>query len=197
MSTAAHGDHADAKPPSRWVARFLSLAAPGGTVLDVAAGAGRHTRLALDLGHAVWAVDRRTDSLADVAARRDCTVVEADLEDGSAWPLPDRRFDAVIVTDYLYRPLLPRLVEAVAPAGLLIYETFGLGNAAFGRPANPDFLLRPGELLDAVANRLLVLAYEHGEVATPRPAVRQRICAWHGPRGEAAAPPAIPDPSHF
>lgn len=170
---ASHGGEA----PSAWVARFMPLVAGGGTVLDVACGTGRHVRMALGLGHRVTGVDKYVAGIAGLMGTPGFDFVEANLEDGSPWPLAGTTFDAVIVTNYLYRPLFPCLIDALAPGGVLIYETFALGNERFGRPSNPDFLLRPGELLDEVGGRLQVVAYEQGEVRTPRPAVIQRICA--------------------
>jgi len=166
----------DALAPSPWVVRFAPLL-PSGAVLDLAAGAGRHARYLRGFGHAVTAVDRDVSSLADLAGASGVEIVETDLEAGAPWPLADRRFAGVVVTNYLHRPLLPAIVAAVAPGGLLIYETFALGQERFGRPANPDFLLRPGELLDAVRGRLAVLAYEDLEVAEPAAKRVQRIAA--------------------
>ena len=168
--------HAAFDRPSPWVARFLALVPAGGRILDVAAGGGRHTRLARARGHAVTAVDIDVSGLADLRADPDVEILAADLE-GGPWPLGERRFAGVIVTNYLHRPLLPRLVAAVAEGGALIYETFAEGNEAFGKPSNPNFLLKPGELLEAVRGHLTVAAYEHGKVETPRPAVIQRIAA--------------------
>jgi hypothetical protein len=121
-------------------------------------------------------VDRDVSGVADLKERSDVEIVEADLEQGG-WPLAGRQFDGVVVTNYLWRPILPRIVELVASGGLLLYETFALGNEAFGRPSNPDFLLRPGELLEAVRGRLDVLAYEQRVTSEPRPAVIQHIAA--------------------
>jgi SAM-dependent methyltransferase len=159
--------------PSPWVARFAPLIAPGGAVLDVAAGGGRHARFMVKRGHPVTAVDRDSAALAQEPG---VTVVQADLEDGSPWPLGDRKFAGIVVTNYLHRPLFPVLVHSLAPGGVLIYETFALGNEQFGRPRNPDFLLKSGELLAAFAS-LTVVAYEHGRVESPRPSAVQRICA--------------------
>lgn len=164
--------------PSSWIVRFTSLVAAGGPVLDVACGGGRHLRHFLQLAHPVTGIDRTTEGVADLAPRDGVRVVTADLEDGSPWPLPaDARFAAVVVTNYLHRPLFPRLLEALAPGGVLLYETFAVGNERYGRPSRPDFLLRPGELLDRVQGRLTVVAYEHGLIAAPHPAVIQRIAA--------------------
>lgn len=120
------------------------------------------------------ALDRNVDALEPHESLK---IIRHDLEDGSPWPLRDRRFAAVVVVNYLYRPLLPRLVAAVAPGGLLLYDTFAVGNEVFGRPSKPDFLLRPGELTAAVKDELVVLDYFHGRIDEPGPAIRQRICA--------------------
>ena len=151
---------------SPWIGRFAPLIPNGGRVLDLAAGGGRHSRFLLDRGLEVTALDRKIDGLealrdADPVVAKDLVIIEADLEDGPDWPLGEQRFDAVIVVNYLWRPLLPAIVQA---GDLLLYETFAAGNEAYGRPANPDFLLRPGELLEAVAGHLEVLAYEHGRI---------------------------------
>jgi len=145
-------------------------------VLDVACGNGRHTRFFLARGHDVVAVDIDLSKVADLETSPQMKLIEADIE-GGLWPLSSARFDAVVVTNYLHRPLLDRLVEAVAPEGLLIYETYALGNERWGRPSNPAFLLRPGELLEVVRGRLRVVAYEDVVVTKPRTAAIQRICA--------------------
>ena len=166
-----------AAPPSAWVARFAPLAAPGGRALDLACGAGRHVRLLLDLGYAVTALDRDLSGVRGLGSPR-LSLVEADLESGGAWPLGGARFAGIVVANYLHRPLFGPLVRALAPGGLLIYETFAVGNERFGRPRNAAFLLRPGELLDMARSAdLTVLAYEDLEVAEPRPACVQRIAA--------------------
>lgn len=165
--------HVAPRPPSAWVVRFANVIPAGGAVLDVAAGAGRHARYLRDQGHPVTAIDRDTSRLADF----DGEIITADLETGAPFPLAGRVFAGVIVTEYLHRPILPDLVAAVAPGGVLIYETFARGNERFGKPSNPDFLLQPGELLDAVRGRLRVIAYEDLEIAAPKPAMIQRIAA--------------------
>jgi SAM-dependent methyltransferase len=143
-------------------------------VLDVASGAGRHARLLAALGHPVDAVDRNPDALAALANVSRVTTHCADME-GGAWPFEQGVYGAVVATNYLHRPLFPQLLAALAPAGVLIYETFAAGNERYGRPSNPDFLLKPGELLDVVRGRLRVVAYEDVEV--PATALVQRICA--------------------
>jgi SAM-dependent methyltransferase len=156
------------------VQRFVHLLPPGGRVLDLACGSGRHLRWLAAGGFAVTGVDRDEAALAPL--RPLAEIVLADLESGP-WPLPDRRFDGIVVTNYLHRPLLATLVDSLAPGGVLVYETFALGNERFGKPSNPDFLLAPGELLEAVRGRLRVVAYEDRVIDTPRPAAIQRLCA--------------------
>jgi SAM-dependent methyltransferase len=163
--------------PSSWVERFADRVPPGAVVLDVACGAGRHGRFFLGRGHPVVLVDRDVSAVADLAGRPGVEIVHADLEDGSPWPFGARTFGAVVVTRYLWRPTLPSIVAAVAPGGVLLYETFARGHERFGRPTNPDFLLRPGELLDVVQPVLEVVAYEALEIAEPQPAVVQRVAA--------------------
>lgn len=165
-------------PPSSWIARHAILIPKPGPVLDLAAGSGRHTRYFKGLGYSVAALDRDVSRLADLAGDAQITVIEADLEGGNPWPLGDRRFAGIVVANYLHRPLLPNIVRALQPGGVLIYETFGAGNERFGKPSNPDFLLQPGELLGfAEAEGLVVRAYHCGEVAEPRPGVLQRMVA--------------------
>jgi SAM-dependent methyltransferase len=160
--------------PSPWVLRFAPLIT--GNVLDIACGAGRHTRYFLSRGHRVTAIDRDLSRMADLHSVAGLEMHETDLE-GGAGRLPNDKFGGVIVTNYLWRPQLPAIVAAVADDGVLLYETFADGNAAYGKPRNPDFLLQPGELLDAVSGHLHVIAYENGVINDPHPAVIQRICA--------------------
>lgn len=145
---------------SAWVSRFADHMPAGGDVLDVACGRGRHTRFFLDRGHRVTAVDIDVSGVADLVADDRLEVVAADLEDGRPFPLAGRTFAGVVVVAYLHRPLLPALVDAVAAGGVLLYETFSSEHTRFGRPTDPDFLLRPGELLAAVAGQLQIRAYE-------------------------------------
>ncbi len=165
---------------SAWVRRFAPLIQPGGHVLDLAAGAGRHTRLLIDMGFRVTAVDRDVTALQPFAGPA-CEVRAIDLESGAAWPLGGG-YHGIVATNYLHRPLFAPLAAALAPDGVLIYETFATGNERFGRPRNPEFLLNPGELLDAFA-ALTIVAFEQGDVTRPRPAAIQRIAAVNGPLG--------------
>ncbi|HWB47563.1 MAG TPA: methyltransferase domain-containing protein [Stellaceae bacterium] len=171
---------------SGWVLRFLPLIRPGGRVLDLAAGKGRHTRLLLDHGCTVHAVDRDVTALAPFAGAQ-CRVEAIDLEAGMPRPFSSD-YDGIVVTNYLHRPLLPAIAAALAPGGAVIYETFAQGNERFGHPRSPDFLLRPNELLEAFGT-LTVIAFEQGEVLAPRRAVLQRIAAINGP---LAALPRLP-----
>jgi SAM-dependent methyltransferase len=170
--------------PSSWVRRWTPLVAARGRVLDLACGEGRHVRWFANRGHPVTAVDRDAQALAPLAGIAETIV--ADLE-GAPWPLAERRFDAVVVTNYLWRPLFPRLVAALASPGLLVYESFAEGQQEVGRPARPEFLLRPGELLGLAAG-LMIVAYEDGWVGeagnTADPLRRvQRFAAIAGPPG--------------
>jgi SAM-dependent methyltransferase len=158
--------------PSPWVQRWAHLVPVGGSVLDVACGSGRHVRFFAGRGCRVTGVDRDAQALAPLAGLAETVV--ADIENGP-WPFSGRQFDAVIVTHYLWRPLLPAIIGAIAPDGVLIYETFAAGNESVGRPSNPDFLLQPGELLQA-AQGLRVLGYEDGFLPDPDRFV-QRIAA--------------------
>lgn len=162
--------------PSAWVVRWADRIPAGGRVLDLACGSGRHARYFATRGHPVEAVDRDPAMLATLAAVPGVATRCADLE-GEPWPYEGRRFAGVIVANYLHRPLFPHLLGALDGGGVLIYETFAAGNERLGRPSNPAFLLKPGELLDAVRGRLRVIAFEDLEVSEPRPAMVQRICA--------------------
>ena len=154
---------------------------PGTPVLDLACGSGRHCRLFLEKGHPVLAVDRDLTRLAPLAGHPRLECLPCDLETGALPAFLARRFGGIVVTNYLHRPLLPPLAEALAPEGILIYETFAKGcakgNERFGKPSNPDFRLGEGELLAVFAPRLKIIAYEDLVVETPRPAAVQRICA--------------------
>ena len=149
-----------------------------GPVLDVASGAGRHARFFAERNLAVVAVDRQPQSIPGVK------FVQADLEDGGPWPFPGERFGAIVVTNYLHRPLLPMIGASLSAGGVLIYETFMIGNERYGKPSNPNFLLRPGELLQSFAE-LTVLGFEQGTTGS---AVVQRMCAIRGEASSARIP---------
>lgn len=186
--TAAHGT----EPPSAWVRRWSHLVRPGGAVLDVACGHGRHLHWFAQRGHPVTGVDRSPEAIA--AASPLGTVVEADIENGP-WPLlrngQPRTFDAVVVTNYLWRALFPVLLASVAPDGVLIYETFAAGNETVGRPARPDFLLQPGELLRVCAG-LRVVAYEDGYLDRPERYVQRIVAVREGGLSTAGGPARYP-----
>lgn len=158
--------------PSDWIRRWAGLIPPGGRVLDLACGSGRHLRWLAAQGFAVTGVDRNAEALAPLAGLGETLV--ADLE-GGEWPLAGRRFDAVVVTNYLWRPRFPELLSLLADDGMLLYETFADGNEALGRPSRPDFLLRHGELLD-LCRGLRIVAYEDGRLEDP-PRCVQRVAA--------------------
>lgn len=162
--------------PSRWVCEWMAHIPADSVVIDLASGSGRHARLMASAGYSVIAVDRDRSALAALARKPGIQPVQADLESGG-WPLRPKSADAIVVTNYLHRPGLGHLLGSLRPGGVLIYETFATGNERFGRPANPAFLLRPGELVDCLAGTFTVLAYEHGLVGKPARAVKQRVCA--------------------
>ena len=186
VSTTAHLHGLE--PPSAWVKRWSHLVKPQGTVLDVACGYGRHAYYFYEKNHAVALVDRAQAAIDSIAIpAHACEKVTADIENGP-WPFTGRQFDAVVVTNYLWRALMPALLASLSPGGVLIYETFAAGNETVGKPSRPDFLLRPGELLD-ICKDLRVVAFEDGFLAgaaeqTPR--FVQRIAAVR----EAAVNPA-------
>ena len=164
-------------PPSSWVVAHLARIPKDSEVLDLACGHGRHSRLLAAAGHAVLAVDRDAEALAGLQGVPGIRCQQMELE-GEAWPLAGSCFGTVIVTNYLWRARLPDVLALVAAGGVLIYETFMVGNAAYGKPSRPDFLLRPGELrAEADAAGLEVIDFCEGYVDQPKPAMRQAICA--------------------
>ncbi len=162
--------------PSPWVIAHAPLIRPGGRVLDLACGSGRHAIWLAQQGYQVDAIDRDALVLAGLADILNIHVHVADLETNDAYAFT-HHYDGIIVSRYLYRPLLKALATILNPNGVLIYETFMLGNERFGKPSNPDFLLLPDELLEVYSPLLKVVAFEQGEVSQPKPAVMQRICA--------------------
>lgn len=161
--------------PSEWVVRWVPRIALGGRVLDLAAGSGRHTQLLVESGLDVCAVDKNVSALAELTSFDAVSVLEYDLEQGE-WPFAGGEFAGIVVTNYLHRPLFPHLLASLAEEGVLIYETFAVGNEVYGKPGNPDFLLQPGELLKAFGERLRILGYEEKVINLPKPAKVQRIC---------------------
>jgi SAM-dependent methyltransferase len=189
MSAPAH----ELDSPSAWVRRWAGLIRPGGRVLDVACGRGRHLRFLKSLGFTVVGVDRDPAALAAFKGAEGVEIRVADIEAGP-WPFAPSGFDGVVVTNYLWRPLFPDFVEALRPGGVLIYETFAVGNERCGRPSNPDHLLQRDELLRRV-EPLGIVAFEQGLISAPKPAVIQRVCAVRDAKDPAlldatATPPA-------
>ena len=191
--------HLQITEPSPWVARFAPLVSNDAWILDLAAGSGRHGRHLMRLGCRSVFIDRNTVALQDLLNVPTAKVIKADLENGRDpfgpnGPLEAMTFEAIIVVNYLFRPLMAGLINAIAPGGVLIYETFSRGNEEFARPRNPDHLLRSGELLSLVSGKMQVVAYEHGRLdITDIPGVKQRLCAVkdiHGSVRDDGEPPA-------
>ena len=168
--------------PSRWVSRWSNLLKPGTKILDLACGRGRNSLFLASLGHNVLAVDRDATKLSDISERPEITTMCEDLESGS-WPLDGWKFGGIIVTNYLYRPMLPDLMENLESGGIFIYETFAQGNQVFGKPSNPNYLLFPYELLDMLRDKLHIIGFEQGRVNSPSRAIIQRVCATSAPEG--------------
>ena len=175
--------HLIIEDPSPWVARFAPLVHKNVNVLDIAAGGGRHSRFFLNQGNLVTAIDKNTHALGNLPHQVNLRIIEFDLEtinsvfaQGNA--LFAQTFGAIVVVNYLYRPLFSNLIDAIAPGGFLIYETFALGNETYARPRNPEHLLKSGELLELVTGQMQIVAYEHGVVENGDiPGVKQRLCA--------------------
>lgn len=168
--------------PSAWLVRHAPLIRAGGTVLDLACGSGRNARWLAGQGWRVEALDRDETALASLKSMENIHLRQADLE-GAPWPYAGRKFDGIIVCRYLHRPLLPLLARCLAENGVLVYETFMVGQEKLGRPQNPDFLLQPHELLHVFLDKLSIVAFEQGIVQVPQPVAIQRICAVRGEPG--------------
>ena len=173
--------HKDPDRPSEWVRRWADVVTRG-PVLDLASGTGRNAVLFAERGLEVVALDREAQSIPGVR------FVTADLEDGTAWPFASQRFAAIVVTNYLHRPLFSQIENSLETDGVLIYETFMVGNERYGRPSNPALLLQPGELLQAFRG-LTPIALEQGYVERPKPAMIQRLCARRGAVGSVRIAP--------
>lgn len=178
--------HSPIQTASAWIKRFASLI-PNGEVLDLACGHGRHTRLLLEMGHTVLALDRDEAALevvTQIAVDKTASspllqILQYDLENGAPWPFERERFSGIVVTNYLHRPLFPHIFSSLAPQGVLLYETFCAGNELFGKPSNPDFLLQPAELFAMAGQHLPdghVIAFEDGFQELPTPSMVQRLC---------------------
>ena len=162
--------------PSNWVEKYLEIIPKGGTVLDLACGSGRHTRLLLNTGRSVTALDRDVSKLEDLSNNNHLKIFKFDLEGNVPWPFNAESFDGIIVVNYLYRPLFPMIIDALAVNGVLIYQTFAIGNEKYGRPNNPDYLLKNNELLNEFGEQLQVVKFDHGYIRRPSPAIMQSIC---------------------
>lgn len=162
---------------SEWVERHYKLIQEKGLVLDLAGGSGRHTRFLALKGYRLVLLDKDVSGAIDLRLAKNVELIVHDLEVGKLWPLNNNSFDGIIVTNYLYRPIMSRLLKLLSKNGVLIYETFALGNERFGGPKNPDYLLKPGELIDLAHPKLRVIAYEECLRGAPSPAFLQRIAA--------------------
>ncbi|MBH67885.1 MAG: SAM-dependent methyltransferase [Rhodospirillaceae bacterium] len=162
---------------SAWVKRHYNFISRPGLVLDLACGDGRNGRFLVHKGYNLVFLDKDIAGLSDLKLGSCVKLMKFDLEAGNEWPFEPQKFDGIIVTNYLHRPLMFDLMGTVAPQGVLIYETFAVGNEKFGRPTNPNYLLQTGELLDWVLPAFRILAYEERFISCPKPAVVQRIVA--------------------
>jgi SAM-dependent methyltransferase len=162
---------------SDWVRKYISLVPSKKLVLDLACGSGRNTRFLLDQGYTVVALDKDVSQLADISGNPNLTKYKFDIETNDKLPFDKHEFAGIVVTNYLHRPLFEDLTKTLSYGGVLIYQTFMIGNEAYGRPSNPSFLLKINELNDVFANKLDVVAFEQGYEENPKPSVVQKICA--------------------
>jgi SAM-dependent methyltransferase len=168
--------HKELQQVSNWVERWSGLIQSSGKVLDLACGGGRHSIYLAKLGYCVDAIDRDTSVLDGLKRIEGITVIQHDLE-SNLWPFDNDVYDGVVVTNYLHRPLFQNLIRSIKSGGILIYETFSVGNEKFGKPSNPNFLLKPGELLEITREQFRVIAFEEVYLSAPTPAMVQRVCA--------------------
>ena len=164
--------------PSAWVTRFAPLIKAGGKVLDLASGNGRHSVYMKNLGFDVTAIDH--DNSAFCQDHENIELLETDLENQKSWILEGYRFDGIVITNYLFRPLFPHIINSLGKNGVLIYETFCRGNEIFGKPRSPHYLLNSGELFFTFCKDLRVIAYEEGIFGKRNKSAKQRICAVNG-----------------
>ena len=162
---------------SAWVRRFYDQIPKTGLILDLAGGSGRHTRFLTQKGFKLLLLDNDIAKAKDLQGVENIVLMEYDLEDGSTLPFPKSSFQGVVVTNYLYRPIFPQLLNLLDDGGILIYETFAVGNEKYGRPTNPDYLLKSGELISLVSSQMRIIAYEECLVGRPAKAYVQRITA--------------------
>lgn len=179
--------------PSAWITRFAPLVPRNGTALDVACGTGRHARHMQSLGLQVTGLDRDAAAIDGLRGDTQGEWIVADIEN-APWPLPHQQFDAVVVTNYLWRPLWPHILDSVAAGGLLLYETFAAGNEAFGKPSRADFLLQPGELLQVCAGWHIV-AFEQGLLTAPDRVVQRIAARKPGADGDDETPSSLVYPA--
>lgn len=165
--------------PSAWIVKYAPLINKKGRVLDLACGNGRHAMWFAKYDFHVDAMDCDDQVTSNMVGINNINVIVVDVE-ASDWPQSDQRYDGLVVSRYLYRPLLQTLATMLNPGGVLIYETFMVGNERYGKPSNPDFLLRPNELFEVYSPLLSIVSFEQGEEEMPRPVVMQRICAIKG-----------------
>ena len=163
------------KKPNKWVECYSSLIPSGGSVLDLACGSGRHTGMLLNKGYQVTAVDIDTTLIKQNFSNKNLNIVKCDLESLSFWPFEKNSFLGIIVVNYLHRPLFSKIIESLREEGVLVYQTFADGHSRYGKPKNPDYLLKRGEL-KTVFDSMKIISYQHGYLSYPSQSIIQRIC---------------------
>lgn len=162
---------------SEWVRRYYRQFPKNGFILDLAGGTGRHARFLSQKGFKILLVDNQISKAKDLQNVEGIKLVECDLEDGNSLPFPASTFQGIVVTNYLYRPIFPQLLCLLEVGGILIYETFAVGHEKYGRPTNPDYLLKSGELINLVSPQMRVIAYEEHSITRPTKAYVQSLVA--------------------